>query len=122
MQGPLVEYENRGVSRSFDLNFGNPTLGPFRFPLRLFDQFDKADANALSPLLAASFEFSRHHGTPSESTANVSLFAFHQLISEKYDHSGFPRLQEQLSRERGQRYTRTGPLPRATTSAVPVWE
>lgn len=82
MPGPLVEYENRGVSRSFDLNFGNPTLRPFRFPLRLFDQLDKADANALSPLLAASFEFSRHHGTPSVLTANVSLFAFHQCCNE----------------------------------------
>ena len=48
---PLIEYENRGVSRSFALNFGNPTLRPFRFPLRLFAQFDKPSANHLSPLL-----------------------------------------------------------------------
>ena len=76
-----VVYAKRGAALLLALNFGKPTLRPRRSPRRLFDQFDKAAANDRSPVFAASFEFSAHHGVPSAFTARASLLAFHQRTS-----------------------------------------
>jgi len=79
---PPVVYAKRGTVRSLALNRGKPTRRPFRSPLRLFTQFDKAFANDSRPLEYASLEFSPHQITPSSLTASASLFAFHHLRSE----------------------------------------
>ena len=73
---------NRTDGRAFrrDLNLGNPTGLPFRFPFLESAQFFNARARASRPVLNASFEHSAHHG------ATVFLTAFQSLRSEYSDH------------------------------------
>jgi hypothetical protein len=71
-----------GVVRRRDLNFGNPTGRPARFPPRESAQFFNPRANASRPVLNASFDTMDHHG------ATTGFATFHALRSPASDHDG----------------------------------
>ena len=70
------------VLRRRDLNRGNPTGRPARFPDRESAQFFNPRASASRPVLNASLEHCGHHGAAS------FLAAFHALRNAGSDHDG----------------------------------
>src|SRR5699024_3516663 len=69
---PVVNV-HEGVSRLADLNRGNRTVGPFRWPFRLAFQLLNPSARFANPDEYASFELSAHHGA-------TSCFAWFQSL------------------------------------------